>query len=217
MTYQRKEQIGNCTLYLGDCREILPLHADALITDPVWPNNTIPEFMGMDAAALIAAAMNAPPEVKRAAIHLGCDSDPAVLSGVPLPFFRVCWLRYARPHYKGRLLYGADVAYLYGEPPPPRKGAAVIPGEVCKTEQKGRQTIHPCERSEQHVRWLVEKWSSISETVIDPFMGSGTTGIACSKLGRSFIGIEIDEDYFEIACQRIEDAYRQGDMFVEKS
>jgi DNA modification methylase len=53
------------------------------------------------------------------------------------------------------------------------------------------------------------------ETILDPFMGSGTTGVACVKLGRKFIGIEIDPGYFETACKRIEDAYAQSDMFIE--
>jgi DNA modification methylase len=54
-----------------------------------------------------------------------------------------------------------------------------------------------------------------ADTVLDPFMGSGTTGVACVKLGRKFIGIEIEPRYFDIACKRIEDAYKQGDMFRE--
>ena len=51
--------------------------------------------------------------------------------------------------------------------------------------------------------------------ILDPFMGSGTTGVACAKLGRSFIGIEIEPKYFDIACKRIEDAYRQPDLFID--
>jgi DNA modification methylase len=51
--------------------------------------------------------------------------------------------------------------------------------------------------------------------VLDPFMGSGTTGVACAKLGRKFLGVEIEPRYFDIACKRIEDAYKQPDMFVE--
>ena len=53
-----------------------------------------------------------------------------------------------------------------------------------------------------------------AETILDPFMGSGTTGVACAKLGRKFTGIEIDPDYFEIACERIRKAYQQADLFV---
>ena len=53
------------------------------------------------------------------------------------------------------------------------------------------------------------------QLVIDPFMGSGTTGVACAKLGRKFIGIELEPKYFDIACERIQKAYDQPDMFVE--
>ena len=59
------------------------------------------------------------------------------------------------------------------------------------------------------IRWLDP------QTILDPFMGSGTTGVACVKLGRKFIGIEIDPGYFDIACKRIREAYRQPDFFVE--
>jgi site-specific DNA-methyltransferase (adenine-specific) len=61
------------------------------------------------------------------------------------------------------------------------------------------------------VRW----WSQAGETVLDPFMGSGTTGVACARLGRSFIGIEIEQKYFDIACRRLDEAYRQADLFIE--
>jgi DNA modification methylase len=61
--------------------------------------------------------------------------------------------------------------------------------------------------------WSIEAIGD-AETVVDPFMGSGTTGVACAKLGRRFIGIEIDPTYFVIACERIRAAYSQPDMFV---
>jgi len=64
---------------------------------------------------------------------------------------------------------------------------------------------------------LVARASLDGETILDPFMGSGTTGVACVQLDRKFIGIELDPDYFEIACKRIEEAYRQPKLFpVEK-
>ena len=62
--------------------------------------------------------------------------------------------------------------------------------------------------------WCIESLPATCETILDPFMGSGTTGVACVKLGRKFIGIEIDPGFFDIACRRIEKAYAQPDLFV---
>ena len=62
----------------------------------------------------------------------------------------------------------------------------------------------------------MNQFTDPGETVLDPFMGSGTTGVACAKLGRKFIGIEIEPKYFDIACKRIEEAYSQGDFFIER-
>lgn len=64
-------------------------------------------------------------------------------------------------------------------------------------------------------RKLINGWTMPADTILDPFMGSGTTGVACAKMGRKFIGIEIEPKYFDIACKRIEEAYKQPDMFVE--
>lgn len=63
------------------------------------------------------------------------------------------------------------------------------------------------------MEWCISQ-AGHPKSVLDPFMGSGTTGVACVKLGRSFIGIEIDEGYFNIACERIRKAYAQPDMFI---
>jgi hypothetical protein len=60
----------------------------------------------------------------------------------------------------------------------------------------------------------IATWTDIGASVVDPFMGSGTTGVACARLGRSFVGIEIEPRYFDIACRRIEQAQRQTDLFV---
>ena len=62
--------------------------------------------------------------------------------------------------------------------------------------------------------WMVGKASLDSEIVLDPFMGSGTTGLACTRTNRNFIGIEIEPKYFDIACERIENAQRQVRMFA---
>jgi site-specific DNA-methyltransferase (adenine-specific) len=62
---------------------------------------------------------------------------------------------------------------------------------------------------------LLSLFSNPGDLICDPFMGSGTTGVACVKLGRRFIGIEKDHKYFDIACERISAALSQGDLFVE--
>jgi hypothetical protein len=76
-----------------------------------------------------------------------------------------------------------------------------------------KESNHPCERPVDLYRWCIE-YLPYSETILDPFMGSGTTGVACVKLGRKFIGIEIEPKYFDISCERIQKAYDQPDLFV---
>lgn len=198
------------TIYHGDCREILPhvmgAGADVLITDPVWPNASVPLFGSDDPAAMLSAALVLCAAVVRLAIHLGCDSDPRFLRAVPeqWPFFRACWLDLSRPHYKGRLLAGAEVAYLFGPPPPPRPGYFVIPGMNRDHSPEGKQADHPCPRKAGHLRFLVDRWSAPSELVLDPFAGSGTTLLAAKNLGRRAIGIEIEKKYCDIAIHRLE-------------
>jgi len=72
---------------------------------------------------------------------------------------------------------------------------------------------HPNEKPVSVMEKLNTLCTNHAETVIDPFMGSGTTGVACANLGRKFIGIEIEEKYFDIACERIAAAYAQGRLF----
>jgi DNA modification methylase len=75
-------------------------------------------------------------------------------------------------------------------------------------------TGHPATKPTRLMMRLVEKMPA--GVVLDPFMGSGTTGVACVNLGRRFIGIEIDRTYFDTACRRIEVAYRQPDLFAKR-
>ena len=74
---------------------------------------------------------------------------------------------------------------------------------------------HPTQKPVKLMQWCLSFLPDGIETILDPFMGSGTTGVACAKMGRKFIGIELDEGYFDIACKRIKQAYDQPDMFIE--
>jgi DNA modification methylase len=73
---------------------------------------------------------------------------------------------------------------------------------------------HPTEKPVELMRLFVEQSSNENDIVFDPFMGIGTTGFACQKSNRKFIGIEIEQKYFDIACKRIEEASRQKDLFI---
>jgi DNA modification methylase len=80
-------------------------------------------------------------------------------------------------------------------------------------QQKREQRWHPTQKPLALMEWCLG-FLPDDKTILDPFMGSGTTGVACVKLGRKFIGIETDPGYFEIACKRIEQAYAQPDLFI---
>lgn len=215
---KRKEVIGDCTLILGDCRDVVPSMSgiDALITDPVWPNCPAETIPGSDdPAGLWQSAWAVMPEIARAVIVMRHDSDPRFLAPVPMPYVRAVILPYVIPGYIGRLLGGDELAYCFGTPVPSAPGRRVIPGRAPSCQPDGRKANgHPCSRALRHFEFLVHWWSEPGECVLDPFMGSGTTGVACAKLGRRFVGVEIDPSYFDIACRRIEEAYRQSDIVV---
>jgi len=74
---------------------------------------------------------------------------------------------------------------------------------------------HPTQKPLGVMEWSIGQLPSDATTILDPFMGSGTTGVACANLGRRFIGIEIEPKYYDIARKRISDAYAQGQLFKE--
>jgi len=211
-------RVGACVmsevkLYLGDCLDILPtLEAgiDAVITDPVWPNCPPDLLSGSDDPGKLLHDALKLCDFKRLVIVLRYDSDPRFLINVSggLPFFRVQTLEYSVPGYNGRKLGGLEIAYCFGEPVPSISGKRVIPGRgpvVQPTPKNG----HPAPRSIKHFSWLLNWWSEPGDTILDPFMGSGTTGVACVQTGRNFIGIEIKPEYYAIAEKRIKEAQMQ--------
>lgn len=197
-----------CTIYHGDCREILPSldSVDLVLTDPIWPNSTI--WPNVDCYRLFREAAGLW-KSERVAVHLGCDVDPLLMEPLRTryDFFRVCWLSLMRPSYHGRVLYGADVGYLWG-PPPAAKDmhSNLVAGfSECKdTSNRGKDCCgHPCPRKLKHVAFLAYEWSLPSGLILDPFMGSGTTLRAAKNLGRKAIGIELEEKYCEMAVKRL--------------
>ncbi len=206
----------------GDAREVLRhVECDVILTDPVWPNCPPGLLQGSDDPdALWRETMDALPDIRRMIVILRGDSDPRFLRHVPsrLPFFRAITMDYAMPGYIGRKLGGADLAYWFGEPIAYAPGRRVIPGRAPVAQPKDRPPNgHPCSRAQVHIDWLVWWASDAGETICDPFMGSGSTGVACIKHGRPFVGIEIDPEYYALAHKRLQEAQRQPDMFLESA
>lgn len=208
--------IGDCRLILGDCLTVmrqLP-NVDAVITDP-------PYGIGRDGQKRTTGGNGG----RKAYEFKGWDAErpdrrtfEEILRIAP---FHIIW--------GGN--YFADLLPPTGKWLVWDKGQRInqSDGELAWTSQNGALRIfelnrvalmtdgaqHPTQKPVELMAWCIDQ--APFGTVLDPFSGSGTTGVACIKRGRPFIGIEADPDYFEIMCRRIEKAYAQPDMFVETS
>lgn len=199
-------KIFNC-----DCRKVLgqfvdprlgEAHIDTIITDPPWPGY---DYFGEDIIPLLTESLGYFADIaKRVIIVLRYDIDPRFLINIPskLPFFRIQILPYALPGYNGRKLGGEEIAYCFGEPLPSVPGKRVYPGYAPKA-QTHKKNGHLCPRNLSHFRWLVNWWSLPGETILDPFMGSGTTLVAARAAARKAVGIEINEEYCKMTIDRL--------------
>lgn len=212
--------IGDATLYLGDCMDILPMlpKVDAVITDPPFGVGnfiqTTGSLRGRGGSFAKSVDWN--------------EQSPTV------EFFEII-----KSKSRHRIIWGANFFNCFEE-----KGGAIIWDKVqpmpnfskadiasCTHFQKteivripwtnfnvARQakTDHPCERPVELYEWCIQYLPKPINTILDPFLGSGSCGVASLRMGKKFIGIERDPKYFEAACKRIEQATRQEDMFVEK-
>ncbi len=225
MSAIRKEVIiGDCRLLLGDCLEILPTlgKVDAVVTDPPYgigfPYNSHDDteenlFRLIAGVVPMALAM-----ATRVVITPGNTNvfkyPPANWIGAWTWDTTTACGFWGWSQWQPILLYGADVW-----PGTSSKGGSLKSdrihfsgGEAKISHAEGGG--HTCPKPAEFVRRLVARFSIPTDTILDPFMGSGTTGVACVKLGRKFIGIEIDEGYFNIACKRIADAVARPDLFI---
>jgi len=196
------------TLYQGDCRNILfNIDADVVVTDPVWPNAPAGQLQGSDDPFSLFREMIQQVKPRRFVIIMRFDSDPRFLSAIPAeyPFFRSIQLPYVIPGYIGRKLGGDEIAYWFGEPIKYAPGRRCIPGRAPSAQPNSRPPNgHPCSRAQMHFDWLIKWCSDEDETVVDPFLGSGTTAVACKKHNRRWIGIEIERKYCDLTIQRLQ-------------
>lgn len=222
----RVERIGLATLYLGDCREIAPTlpRPAAVISDPpygmAW-NTDSTRFTGggrkrgdgredWGAIAQDAEPFDPAPWIAAA--------DAVVLMGANhyaqrLPVGRtLVWIK-KHPDLFGTFLSDCEIGWasggygvyaFYKQFPPPSRMAEGLGGAVA----------HPTQKPIAFMRWCIEQAKvSAGGVILDPYMGSGSTGVAAVQMRHPFVGIEIEPRYFDVACRRIEDAQRQGDIF----
>ena len=211
----RIETIGNATLYLGDCREILPTLApcDLILTDPPYgigaASRSFQNGTSRNAAIYGDEWDAAPP--KRWLIDMVVDHGKhAILWGgnyFGLDAAR-CWLVWDK--------CTGDNSYADAELAWTNIDAVVRvlrhPWVGANAKEKGEDRLHPTQKPVRVMEWSIER-APASDTVCDPFLGSGTSGVAAVKMGRTFVGIEREPKYFEIACRRIEQAYAQPRLF----
>ncbi len=212
--------IGAATLYLGDCRDILPTlgKVDAVVTDP-------PYGLG-EAAGKNASRSNIAP-----AKDYGHDEWDNVPVGPDLMgqvraagrwnvifggnYYDCpaasCWLVWDKENGTNDF---ADCELAWTNLPKAVRRIRYMWNGMIRANGEERGD-HPTQKPVGVMRWCISHLPEPNNSILDPFMGSGTTGVAAVQMGRKFIGIEREPKYFDIACKRIEDAQRQGDMFIE--
>ena len=214
----RVEEIGAATLYLGDCQDILPElgRVDAVVTDPPYGINICKT--GKVGGGLLATVKDygkkqwdkETPSSNTIDLIREISNSQIIFGG---NYFRLppssCWLIWDK-QINGNFA-DAEMAWTN------LKGAVrLIHWRWNGMIRKGDDVReHPTQKPVGVMEWCIQKLPPETKSILDPFMGSGTTGVACVRLGKTFIGIEQDEEYFDIACRRIEEAYKQADMFIE--
>ena len=209
--------IGDATLYLGDCLEILPTleKVDAVIADPPYG---IGEADGKNKSrGKLAVAVdygkdewdNKPISLELLDLVIGAGKHAVIFGGnyYPVPPSS-CWLVWDKLNGASDF---ADCELAWTNLPKAVRRIQYLWNGMLRANGEKRGD-HPTQKPEGVMRWCIEQAGN-PETILDPFMGSGTTGVAAIQLGRKFIGIEREEKYFDIAVRRIEQAAKQGQLF----
>jgi DNA modification methylase len=223
----RQEIIGDCRLVLGDCAVVLEAlpQVDAVVTDPPYGINADgaqhEAAMGRIRAAGKSKAgrgwklygktewdLGRPPRELFDAMR-ALSRDQIIWGGNYFTDYlppTMQWLVWDKGQRDFSL---ADCEFAWSSQ---RKAARVFNYARGKAQQDGKE--HPTQKPVELMKWCLG-FVPNAKTILDPFMGSGTTGVACVNVGRAFIGIEREQGYFDIACRRIDEAYKQPRLFPE--
>lgn len=205
--------IGACRLLLGDCLEIMPTlgRFDAVLTDPPYgigeDGGRFRGRKGQNIKVLPKKGWDAKtPDGDVFDLIISCSDEQIIWGGN--------YFTDKLPPSKGWLywqkLMGGD--FSDGELAWTSRDKALREFTCCP---KGKGGLHPTQKPVEVMQWCIGMLPN-AQTILDPFMGSGTTLVACAKMGRAGTGIELDPDYFEIACERVRKAYAQPDFFVDR-
>lgn len=211
--------VGNATLYLGDCREILPTlpKVDAVITDPPYGIKRDKGFEGFEGFGGFGKPIprtryegewdNERPSKECFDIVLAA-ADIAIIFGgnffadyLPVGNHWVVWDKLNTMPTFG----DCELAWTNIKRNSVKKVIIEYNGLLGKEDSREHATQKPVKLMD----WVIGNYIKSGQTICDPFMGSGTTGVSAMGLNCGFVGIELDEKYFDIACRRIEDAQRQ--------
>jgi site-specific DNA-methyltransferase (adenine-specific)/modification methylase len=222
----RVETIGDATLYEGDCLEILPTlpKVDAVVTDPPYGAKTRTRG-ATNRRGLRSGLRSIRPIARDWPEVVGDDTpfDPAPWLAWPAILWGANWYAPRLPPASRWLVWdkrlhtpsddNADCELAWTNLRGPARVFRHLWRGICRAGEENIShgpKVHPTQKPAALMRWCV---AMTTGSVLDPFMGSGTTGVACAQLGRRFVGIELEPRYFDIACRRIEDAQRQGKLF----
>lgn len=220
MNAKRVEKIGDATLYLGDSREIYPSlgSVSALVTDPPY-GMKYQSKQGKHDARFASIANDDTVEM----LLWACEQQPLHsayvfcrwdnIPDIPKPKSLITWVKnnHSMGDTKREHARKTEVCAFY--PGPEHRFPNGRPTDVVHAARSANEA-HPTEKPVPLMQTVVN-WTE--GVVVDPFMGSGTTGVAALSLGRDFIGIELEPGHFDVACQRIEAAWRQPRLFQERA